>query len=139
LNEPKHSRFPHPAVSQASWSFTDSFRGFEQFMAPCWDGDEAKAISKKDLQYTRTLLEQLGPCLPSAPDAAPGVDGSICMEWIDIGPAGKKKVFVDVTPGDEVLTFARLSEAPPVEKHFKKSDQGLIVYLHSVFDLFATK
>jgi len=108
-------------------------------MAPKWDGDEAEAISEKDLQFTRTLLERLGPYLPSAPDTAPGVDGSICMEWIDSGPAGQKKVFVDVTPADKVLTFARLSEARPVEKHFKKSDQGLIVYLQSVFDFFATK
>ena len=114
-------------------------KDFDQFMAPEWDGGEAKAVSRKDLKFARTLLEQIGPYLPGAPDAAPGVDGSICMEWIASGTFGQKKVFVDVAPGDEVLTFARLGEARPVEKHFKKSDQGLIVYLQSVFDFFATK
>jgi hypothetical protein len=114
-------------------------KGFEQFMAPEWDGDEAKAVSKKDLKFARTLLERIAPYLPGAPDAAPGTDGSICMEWIASGPSGQKKVFVDVTPGDEVLTFARLGEARPVEKHFKKSDQMLIMYLQNVFNFFATK
>ena len=114
-------------------------KGFERFTTPEWDGDEAKAVSKKDLIFARTLLEQTAPYLPSAPDAAPGTDGSICMEWIAGGPSGRKKVFVDVTPSDEVLTFARLGEARPVEKHFKKSDKMLIVYLQNVFDFFATK
>jgi hypothetical protein len=114
-------------------------KGFEQFMAPEWDGGEAKAVSKNDLKFARTLLEQIAPYLPAAPDAAPGIDGSICMEWITSGPSGQKKVFVDVTPEDEVLTFAQLGEARPVEKHFKKSDQILIVYLQKLFDFFATK
>ena len=109
-------------------------KGFEQFTTPGWDGDEAKAVSKKDLIFARTLLEQTAPYLPSAPDAAPGTDGSICMEWIASGPSGRKKVFVDVTPSDEVLTFARSGEARPVEKHFKKSDKMLVVYLQNVFD-----
>jgi len=114
-------------------------KGFEQFMAPQWDGEEAKAVSRKDLKFARTLLEQISPYLPGSPDAAPGTDGSICMEWIVNGPSGQKKVFIDVTPDDEVLTFARLGEARPVEKHFKKSDKMLIVYLQNVFDFFATK
>ena len=112
-------------------------KGFEQFTAPEWDGDEAQAVSKKDLKFARALLEQIAPYLPGAPDAAPGTDGSVCMEWIASGSLGQKKVFVDVTPGDEVLTFARFGEARSVEKHFKKSDQMLIVYLQNVFDFFA--
>jgi hypothetical protein len=122
-------------------SISDSLylRGFEQFMVPNWDGDEAKAISKKDLKFARTLLEQIAPYLPGTPDAAPGTDGSICMEWIASGPPGQKKVFVDVTSDDDVLTFARLGEARAVEKHFNKSDPMLIVYLQNVFDFFATK
>lgn len=114
-------------------------KGFEQFMTQGWDGDDAKAVSKQDVKFARALLEQIAPYLPGAPDAAPGTDGSICLEWIASGPSGQRKVFVDVTPRDDVLTFARLGETRPIEKHFKKSDPMLVVYLQSVFDFFATK
>lgn len=114
-------------------------KGLEQFTASGWDGYDAKAIAKKDLKFARALLEQLAPYLPAVPDAAPGTDGSICMEWIATGPAGPKKVFVDVTPDEWVLTFVRLRDSRPVEKHFRKSDPALIVYLQNVFDFFATK
>jgi hypothetical protein len=114
-------------------------KGFEEFMVPGWDGDDAKAVSKKDLKFARSLLDQIAPYLPAAPDAAPGTDGSICMEWISNSPAGTNKIFVDVTPNDSVLTFARIGSSRPVEKHFGKSDPMLVAYLQHVFDFFATK
>jgi hypothetical protein len=113
--------------------------GFDQFMAPNWDGDNATPVDKKDLNFARALLQQIGPYLPTEPDAAAGRDGSICMEWIFNSPNGLKKIFVDVTPGDQVLAFSRFGSSKPMERHFRKDDPNLVVYLQHLFDLFATK
>jgi len=112
--------------------------GFEQFTVSHWDGEEAAPIAKEDLDFARKLLERIGPYLPFEPDAAPGPDGSICMEWVSDATVGSKKIFVDVAPGGAVLTYSRLGNYPPSEKHFKKGDPALIVYLRHLFDFFAT-
>jgi hypothetical protein len=110
--------------------------GFEQFTVPHWDGEEAAPVAIDDLTFARDLLDHIGACLPGDPDAAPGADGSICMEWVS--PTGAKKIFVDVAPGDTVLTYSRLGNAPAAERHFNKDDPALIVHLYDLFDCFAT-
>jgi len=84
--------------------------------------EEAAPIAKEDLDFARKLLERIGPYLPFEPDAAPGTDGSICMEWVSDATVGSKKIFVDVAPGGAVLTYSRLGNYPPSEKHFKKGE-----------------
>jgi hypothetical protein len=116
---------------------SDHLLGFEQFTVPHWDGEEATAVAKEDLRFARRLLERIGPYLPFEPDTAPGTDGSICMEWVS-DAVGSKKIFIDVAPGGTILTYSRLGNAPPSERHFKKNDPALIVYLRHLFDFFAT-
>lgn len=112
--------------------------GFEQFTVPGWDGQEATPVAKTDLNFARRLLTSIGPYLPFEPDAAAGADGSICMEWMSDTAAGSKKIFVDVTPGGNVLTYSRLGNSPPLEKHFSKDDPALIPYLRHLFEFLLT-
>ena len=95
--------------------------GFEQFTHSGWDGDDAVAVAKKDLKFARSLLEKVALYLPSVPDAAAGTDGSICMEWIANSPVGPKKLFVDVSPDDSVLTFAQIGNFIPWKNISKKA------------------
>ena len=112
--------------------------GFEQFTMPGWDGEGATPVLKADLDSARRLLKRIAPYLPVEPDAAAGTDGSICMEWRSETAAGSKKIFVDVAPGGTVLTYSRLGNSPPSERHFKRDDPALIVYLRYLFVFFAT-
>jgi hypothetical protein len=112
--------------------------GFEQFTVPEWDGQEATPVAKPDLNFARRLLTSIGPYLPFEPDAAAGADGSICMEWMSETAAGSKKIFVDVTPGGNVLTYSRLGNSPPLERHFAKNDPALIPYLRHMFEFLLT-
>jgi len=112
--------------------------GFEQFTVPNWDGEDAAPVAKRDLDFARGMLNRVGPYLPFEPDTAAGTDGSICMEWRSDSVVGSNKIFVDVSPSDEVLTFSRLGSSPPLERHFKKNDAKLIPYLHHLFDIFST-
>jgi hypothetical protein len=113
-------------------------QGFEQFTVPDWDGQEAAPVAKADLDFARRLLTSIEPYLPSEPDAAPGADGSICMEWISDTAAQSKKIFVDVAPRGYVLTYSRLGDSPPLERHFTKNDPALMPYLRHLFEFFLT-
>jgi hypothetical protein len=130
---------------QILWSITNvgmhadpHLEEFEEFTVPRWDGENAAAIAKEDLGFARKLLERIGPYLPFEPDAAPGTDGSICMEWVSDAAVGSKKIFLDVAPSGTVLVYSRLGNRRPSEKHFKKDDPTLLVYLYHLFDFFAT-
>jgi hypothetical protein len=113
--------------------------GVEAFTTANWDGEDAIAIDPRDLKYARELLREIGHHIPTQPDAAPGADGSICMEWIGQSAAGLKKIFVDVGPGDQVLTFARFGKSNPIERHFKKDSTSLVPYLLVLFDSFVSQ
>lgn len=106
--------------------------GFENFAAYGWDGEDAEPIRGEDLQYARRLLKSIG-AYSGIPDAAPGADGSICMEWISSGSEGKRKIVIDVGPGDKVLTYARFGSHKPIERHFKKLDPTLIDHVKGLF------
>ncbi|MGH6642964.1 hypothetical protein [Hypericibacter sp.] len=105
---------------------------FEQYTSPGWDGDDAEPLLLSDLKFARGLLRQLASHA-NPPDAAPGPDGSICMEWVAGSRHSPRKIFLDVGPGDRVLTYAKFGKRAPVERHFKKSDFELVGYLQSLF------
>jgi hypothetical protein len=129
-------QFPRYITGTGELKLDPHLEGFEQFTVPDWDGEGADPVDKADLDYARTLLKQVAAQLPFEPDAAAGSDGSICMDWISDTSAGSKKIFIDVAPRGKVLTYLRLGNSKPLEKHFKKNDPTLIVYLRHLFEFF---
>lgn len=112
--------------------------GFEQYITPGWDGEDAAALHPSDLDFARNLLREIGPYM-GKPDAAPGADGSICMEWIAGTEYGFNKMFLDIGPGDRVLTYARFGDRQGIERHFRKNDPVLMTYLHGLVSAFSAK
>lgn len=53
---------------------------FSNYQAPGWDGEDAVAVEPADIDRARTFLRSLPVNVP-APEAAPGADGTICMDW----------------------------------------------------------
>ncbi len=68
---------------------------------PNWHMDNAKPIKESTIEIAENLLTQF-PKGFKTPDIAPGIDGSVCMEWI----FKNSEIFVDVDSDDSVLAFA---------------------------------
>jgi hypothetical protein len=73
---------------------------YEGYNTTNWDGYGAEPVTPETLAFARTIAE----LLKSAPDAAPGGDGSVCFEWVN----GPNKIFFDVR-GTDVSMFARIN------------------------------
>jgi hypothetical protein len=114
-----------------------ALNGFEQYTIANWDGDDAVPLSKSDLEYARSLLDALELYTPAEPDAAPGKDGSVCMEWVRETGKGTSKLFVDVAPNDQVLVYLKCSGLTSAERHFHKLDTDLLSYLQTAFLMFS--
>jgi hypothetical protein len=115
-----------------------ALNGFEQYTIANWDGDDAVPLSKSDLEYARSLLDALELLYtPAEPDAAPGKDGSVCMEWVRETGKGTSKLFVDVAPNDQVLVYLKCSGLTSAERHFHKLDTDLLSYLQTAFLMFS--
>ena len=69
----------------------DPLSNFEDYAAPNWGGEGEKPVTTTAVSMTRKViaaLQELGE-----PDACPGADGSIGLEW-NLG--GESRLFVDV-------------------------------------------
>jgi len=88
--------------------------GYEQYEQPDWDGYGAKPIKAETLAIARTLAGLFA----SAPDAAPGADGSVGFEWV----GSNSKVFLDVGP-DTIHFYVRVGDVTMVERILTKKEQ----------------
>ena len=66
------------------------FAGFEDYSFYGWDGEDADPIRETVLNYAKSFVSSL-PEKFRYPDAAPGIDGSVCMEW----RIKDREIFVD--------------------------------------------
>jgi len=57
---------------------------FQNYATPDWDSEGAVAVNSNDIERARTFLRSLPVNVP-APDAAPGADGTVCMDWETAG------------------------------------------------------
>jgi len=73
-------------------------RGYERYSVSNWDGDDAEPITKETLDYAHLVMmglpDNFGP-----PEASPGLDGSIALEWVPENHNKLHKLFLDIGPG----------------------------------------
>lgn len=72
--------------------------GYERYATHNWDGDGAEPVTASTLAYARQIMEQL-PDNFGLPEASPGLDGSIVLEWVPEGRSRLHKLFLDIGPG----------------------------------------
>jgi hypothetical protein len=104
-------------------------RGYEVYGVANWDGDGAEPITQDTREIASKLLEGLVSQL-GAPDAAPGADGSIGLEWWK-GPA---RLFIDVGPQRQIRTYLNLGNIKPEEEVFQWGDATLKTHFSSLVD-----
>ena len=88
-------------------SFTDPLDGYEQYATEGWDGEGAAAITADTLVAARDFLGRLPSGIPT-PFVAPASDGTIGLEWRDVGSI--KKLFVDIGPGSVATAYWRSAD-----------------------------
>lgn len=105
----------------------DPFKGFGDYSFLGWDGEDAVPISEKVLTDAKTMISNLLRNF-RYPDAAPGIDGSVCMEWL----IGEKEIFIDFNSDGSVLIYADING----KKHkncFSKYENETLEYILSIF------
>lgn len=118
-------------VPLAETNYGNLLADFEEFMFPNWDNEGAFPITNETLAVARRILLEL-PLQYRSPEAAPGADGSVCMEWM--WQPGNRKLFIDVGPQTKVLVYARLSEEERAEKMFPRFDLQAKNYTCAFFE-----
>ncbi len=104
------------------------FRDYEGYQHQNWDGFGAQRISAEVLSIACELINSVLKSLP-LPDAAPGADGTIGLEWWN----GDSRVFVDVGPTREVRTYIQLVSGEDSEEQFQWGDSGLVAHFDLLF------
>jgi len=107
-------------------------RGYDEYSRPNWDGMDAEPLSPSTLGLTKTLLK-LVPWFVTAPDAAPGADGSIGLEWWVEGRQGMSKIFIDITADLKILCYWEHADGTFEERHFDGLTPAAAHYLESTF------
>jgi hypothetical protein len=84
------------------------FLDWEQYQVADWDGFGAEPISEATIAAARDLYGKLPPTY-TAPEMAPGPDGTIGFEWVfEAGPV--RKLFIDVGPDRVWSAYWRLAD-----------------------------
>jgi hypothetical protein len=105
----------------------DIFAEYDAFAEAGWDGEDAVPITSETIVLARLLLKNSE--VFGAPDAAPGADGSVGLEWWN----GAGRLFVDIGPGKKIIVYTNLGN--PVERPFQWGDEQLVPYLARQFAL----
>lgn len=103
------------------------FDGFSDYSFLGWDGEDAVPIREKVLTDAKNLIFNL-PKKFRCPDAAPGIDGSVCMEWL----IGEKEIFIDFNSDSSVLIYADIN-GKKYKNGFSRFDNVALEYILSVF------
>lgn len=137
-----YSLFPKPYVQHQNSSTFDyatnpfagifyqennPFEGFGDYSFSGWDGEDAVPIREKVLTDAKSLISNL-PKKFRYPDAAPGIDGSVCMEWL----IGEKEIFIDFNSDGSVLIYADIN-GKKYKNGFSRFDNGALEYILSIF------
>ena len=92
-----------------------------------WDGEAALAIKEKTLDDVKKLIANL-PTIFRYSDIAPGIDGSICLEWL----IGENEIFIDFNSDGSILIYVDING----KKHkngFSKFDGDTLKHILSIF------
>lgn len=76
-------------------------KGYEKYNVRNWDGYDAEPITPETLELAQRVFDMMD----ERGDAAPGGDGSICMEWRD----GDDIICLDVGPGRKLHIYGRIA------------------------------
>jgi hypothetical protein len=76
------------------------FADYDRYEKASWDGESAEPVTAEVRAIAERICGHMRD-IADAPDVAPGVDGSIGMEWY----RGESKVWVDVGPGTHIVTY----------------------------------
>lgn len=102
--------------------------GYGAYERPNWDGFGSHPISSLTLSAAHELLNTLNSEIP-APEAAPGGDGTIGLEWWN----GKARLFIDVGPKLDVRTYFNPGNGKSSEEFFQWGDSRLGAHLEKLF------
>ncbi|MBX9847533.1 MAG: hypothetical protein K2Z80_37730 [Xanthobacteraceae bacterium] len=75
----------------------DPLAGFDRYLEHDWDGYGAEPITSETADATRFFLEIM-PRMFGDPDIAPGVDGTVGLQWV-FRDKPLRKLFIDIGPG----------------------------------------
>jgi len=103
------------------------FEGFEDYSFSGWDGEDAVPISELTLKGAKNLISKL-PREFRFPDSAPGIDGSLCMEWL----IGEAEIFIDFNSDGSILVYANIN-GKKYKNGFSRFDNAAFKYIFSVF------
>ncbi len=105
-----------------------ALQDYDSYQVANWDGGGARPIAKTTLSAARSLLDSLRLEIPS-PEAAPGADGTIGLEWWN----GNARLFVDIGPGSEIRTYFNPGDGQSSEEAFQWGDAHLKGHLEKLF------
>ncbi len=124
------STFDHaanPFTGEHQYENKNLFEGFDDYSFSGWDGEEAVPISELTLIGAKNLISKL-PREFRYPDAAPGIDGSVCMEWL----IGEAEIFIDFNSDGSILVYANIN-GKKYKNGFSRFDNAAFKYIFSVF------
>ena len=76
-------------------------KGYEEYNVPNWDGYGAEPIVPETLALAQVIFDMID----ERGDAAPGGDGSICMEW----RRGDDILCLDIGPSDQISIYGKIA------------------------------
>lgn len=128
--ELRQSFFDYATNSFAGTFYQENnpFEGFGDYSFSGWDGEDAVPIREKVLTDAKSLISNL-PKKFRYPDAAPGIDGSVCMEWL----IGEKEIFIDFNSDGSVLIYADIN-GKKYKNGFSRFDNGTLEYILSILN-----
>lgn len=124
------STFDHasnPFTGESQYKETNPFEGFDEYSFFGWDGEDAIPIREQTLTGAKNLISKL-PRNFRHPDAAPGIDGSVCMEWL----IGEAEIFIDFNSDGSILVFADIN-GEKYKNGFSRFDNTAFEYILSIF------
>lgn len=110
-----------------SYQENNLFDGFGDYSFFGWDGEDAVPISEKVLADAKSLVSSLSEKF-RYPDVAPGIDGSVCMEWL----IGEREIFIDFNSDGSVLIYANIY-GKKYKNEFSEFSKLASEYIFSVF------
>src|SRR5574343_411043 len=114
-------------TGESQYKETNPFEGFDEYSFFGWDGEDAIPIREQTLTGAKNLISKL-PRNFRHPDAAPGIDGSVCMEWL----IGEAEIFIDFNSDGSILVFADIN-GEKYKDGFSRFDNTAFEYILSIF------